>query len=43
MLYAGYVQLANQANAFYTFNINDYQTASGAKLNGVVFGVAHFF
>jgi predicted porin len=43
MLYAGYVQLANQANAFYTFNINDYQTAQGARLNGLVFGVAHFF
>jgi predicted porin len=43
MLYAGYVQLANQVNAFYTFNINDYQTAQGARLNGLVFGVAHFF
>ena len=43
MLYAGYVQLANQANAFYTFNINDYQTAQGARLNGLVLGVAHFF
>jgi predicted porin len=43
MLYTGYVQLANQANAFYTFNINDYPTAQGARLNGVVFGIAHFF
>jgi predicted porin len=43
MLYTGFVQVANQANAFYTFNINDYITAQGARLNGVVFGIAHFF
>jgi predicted porin len=43
LLYTGYVQLANQPNAFYTFNINDYLTARGARLNGVVFGIAHFF
>ena len=43
LLYSGYVQLANQANAAYTFNINDYSTAQGARLNGVVFGIAHFF
>ncbi|HXX86148.1 MAG TPA: porin [Casimicrobiaceae bacterium] len=43
LLYAGYVQLANQANAAYTFNVNDYSTAQGARLNGVVFGIAHFF
>ena len=43
LLYAGYVQLANQPNAGYTFNINDYATALGARLNGAVFGMAHFF
>ena len=43
LLYTGYVQIANQANAAYTFNINDYQTIKGARLNGVVFGIAHFF
>ncbi len=43
MLYAGYVQIANQANASYTFNINDYSAAQGAHLNGAVAGIAHFF
>lgn len=43
MLYAGYVQIANQANAFYNFNINDYAAAPGARLNGVVAGIVHFF
>ena len=44
LLYTGYVQIANQANAGYGFNINDYPTvAQGAKLNGIVFGIAHFF
>jgi len=43
MLYAGYVQIANQANANYGFNINDYAAAQGARLNGVVAGIAHFF
>ena len=43
MLYAGYVQIANQANANYRFNINDYQAAQGARLNGAVVGIAHFF
>ena len=43
LLYAGFVQLSNQANAAYTFNINDYFTAQGARLNGAVFGIAHVF
>jgi predicted porin len=43
MVYAGYVQVANQANANYNFNINDYPAAPGAHLNGVVVGIAHFF
>lgn len=43
MLYAGYVQLANQANANYNFNINDYSVAQGSRLNGAVAGIAHFF
>ncbi len=44
MLYAGYVQVANQLNASYQFNINDYPAAArGAHLNGVIAGIAHFF
>ena len=43
MLYAGYVQIANQANANYNFNINDYPAVQGARLNGAVAGIAHFF
>jgi predicted porin len=43
LLYAGYVRLNNRANARYTFNINDYITAPGAKPTGIVFGMAHFF
>ena len=43
MLYAGYVQVANQANASYGFNINDYPAVQGARLNGAVAGIAHFF
>jgi predicted porin len=43
MLYAGFVQIANQANANYMFNINDYPTAPGVRLNGVVAGIAHYF
>jgi predicted porin len=43
VLYAGYVQINNRANAGYTFNINPYSTAPGARLPGVVFGMAHFF
>src|SRR4030095_4247195 len=43
MLYAGYVQLANDTNANYMFNINPYPTAPGVRQNGAVFGIAHFF
>ena len=43
MVYAGYVQIANQANANYGFNINEYATAQGVRLNGAVAGIAHFF
>ena len=43
LLYAGYVRLDNAANANYSFNINDYSTAIGAKPSGVVLGIVHFF
>jgi len=43
LLYAGYVRLNNRPNASYTFNINDYDTAPGTSLKGMVFGMAHFF
>lgn len=43
LLYAGYVRLNNRANANYSFNINDYEAAPGARLTGYVFGIAHFF
>ncbi len=43
MLYAGYVQIANQANANYNFNINEYPAVQGSRLNGAVAGIAHFF
>ena len=43
LLYAGYVRLNNRANASYSFNINDYNTAMGGKPTGIVFGMAHFF
>jgi hypothetical protein len=43
MVYAGYVRINNRANAAYTFNINDYEVAPGAKPSGFVLGMAHFF
>jgi predicted porin len=43
LLYAGYVRLNNAANAFYTFNINEYPIATGAAPSGIVFGMTHFF
>jgi len=43
LLYAGYVRVANGANANYNFNINPYSTAQGATLNGFVLDMAHFF
>ena len=36
-------KIDNRANAAYTFNINPYPVAPGAKPGGVVFGIAHFF
>ena len=43
LIYVGYVQINNRANASYTFNINDYAIAPGAKPAGFVLGMAHFF
>jgi len=43
LVYAGYVQVNNRANANYGFNINPYDTVQGARLTGIVFGMAHFF
>ena len=43
MLYAGWVKIDNRPNAAYTFNINPYPVALGAKPSGVVLGIAHFF
>jgi predicted porin len=43
IVYAGYVQINNQANAAYNFNINPYPAVPGARLTGIVFGMAHFF
>jgi predicted porin len=43
LIYAGYVRINNRANAAYTFNINDYAIAPGAKPSGFVLGIAHFF
>jgi predicted porin len=43
MLYAGWVRIENRPNAAYTFNINPYPVAAGAKPSGVVLGIAHFF
>jgi len=43
IVYAGFVKLENEANARYTFNINDYTIAPGAKPSGLLIGMAHFF
>lgn len=43
LVYAGYVRINNQANAGYTFNINEYTIATGAKPTGLAFGLVHFF
>lgn len=43
LVYAGYVQVNNRANANYGFNINPYDTVQGARLTGIVFGMAYFF
>lgn len=43
MLYAGWVKIDNRPNATYTFNINPYPVAPGARPSGIVLGIAHFF
>ncbi len=43
LLYTGYVRINNDARAIYTFNINGYSIAPGAKPSGLVFGIVHFF
>jgi predicted porin len=43
LVYGGYVRIDNRANAGYSFNINDYAIAPGAKPSGIVLGMAHFF
>jgi predicted porin len=43
MLYAGWVRIDNRPNAAYTFNINPYPVAPGARPSGIVLGIAHFF
>jgi predicted porin len=43
LVYFGYVKIDNHANASYTFNINDYPIAPGAKPSGFALGMVHFF
>ena len=43
MLYGGWVKIDNRPNAAYTFNINPYPVALGARPSGIVLGIAHFF
>jgi predicted porin len=43
LLYTGYVRINNESKARYTFNINTYPIAPGAKPAGLVFGIVHFF
>jgi predicted porin len=43
LLYAGYSRINNDAKAIYTYNINGYTIAPGAKLSGLIFGIVHFF
>ncbi len=42
-VYAGYVVLANEGNASYTFGVNAYPVGIGGKPEGWVLGMAHFF
>ena len=42
-VYGGYVKIANGSNASYTFNINGYSAAVGAKPGGLVLGMIHLF
>ena len=43
LAYAGYVLIANGANASYSLNINPFPTPIGGKPAGFVVGLAHFF
>jgi len=50
LLYAGYVKIANQSNASYTFDTNPYPIFCNTYPNGgcgrpggVIAGIAHFF
>jgi predicted porin len=43
LLYTGYVRINNDSRARYSFNINGYTIAPGAKPSGLVFGIVHFF
>lgn len=43
LLYGGYVRINNETNGRYTFNINPYPIAPGAKPGGLAFGIVHFF
>jgi len=43
LTYVGYVQIDNDKNANYTFNINPYNVVNGGKPQGFVVGAVHFF
>jgi len=43
LTYVGYVQIDNDKNANYTFNINPYPVVNGGKPQGFVVGAVHFF
>ena len=43
LAYTGYVQVRNDNNANYSFNINPYAVVNGANANGFVVGLVHFF
>jgi len=43
LLYTGYIKINNDARATYTFHINPYSIAPGAKPGGLVFGIVHLF
>jgi hypothetical protein len=36
-------EIDNRPNAAYSFNINPYPIAPGAKPSGIALGIAHFF
>ena len=42
-VYAGYVEVHNDSNASYTFNINSYNVTPGGKPQGFVLGMIHLF